>query len=163
MADAISGVTTNTPSSFDPTQISGLTNSQITALLMNQSINPSFATLLLNQISVNNVDTILFGDNSGASGNDGIDLTGEIPSNLLGTSSLNLQDSLSAGNASSITPQYEISVYSSLVGKTVVVLNPLSGAQEQGKVTSVDVKNGQAVLNLSGKLYPVANLISVKA
>lgn len=135
-------------------------NNQISALLMSGSLDPKFAGILMNQMSANNVDTILFGneDTSGSSSTGNVDIFNNLPTGQQTTFNPVDQNSVSSG----VSPQFEISVYSSLIGKTVTAKKPLSGGQLTGKVISVQVQNGAPVLNVDGTLVPPANLIKIQ-
>jgi hypothetical protein len=148
--------------SFDPSQLSSLDNTQITTLLVNGSLDPKFAVMLMNQMSTNNVDSILFGNATGNDQSSNIDfgVSNLTPSNIPGTTNVN--DTFGASAFSNVTPQFQLSVYSSLIGKTVTAVDPLSGKQISGKVSGVQLQNGQVILNVSGTLVPTGNIVKIQ-
>ena len=85
-----------------------------------------------------------------------------IPSNLQGTNSMNNTDIFGASAFSSISPQFEMSVYSTLIGKTVTATDPLNGQLMTGNVTSVQLQNGQIMVEINGKFITTNNLIGIK-
>ena len=164
--DPIQSVSNNS-AAFDPTQATSLNNNQITAMLLNKSIDPKFATILLQQMNQNNIDSILFGEdiNNPESSSAGIDIfgmQGMIPSNLQGTNTVNNTDIFGASAFSSISPQFEMSVYSTLIGKTVSATDPLNGQRLEGKVTSVQLQNGQIMVEINDRFIPTNNLTGIE-
>ena len=153
---------------FDPAQVASLNNNQITSLLVSGNLDPKFIKLLLSQMSDNNVNSILFGnenaqETSGNTGFDALGATGLVPSNIPTSNDIsNSGNVLGSGSFTSITPQVELSVFSQLVGKTVSVSNPVTGKKTTDKVTSVFMQNGQIMLNVNGVVVPTTDLISVQ-
>jgi hypothetical protein len=135
-------------------------NNQITSMLLNGNIDPKFARMLLSQMYNNNVNTILFGseDTTGSSSSGSIDIFDTQST----ASSSNFNSLGEAANFTSVSPQYQMSVYSSLIGKTVTATKPLTNEQITGKVTSVQLQNGQVVLNVEGTLVPTGNLLKIQ-
>lgn len=168
MAQAPIPAIADTSRSIDPTQLSilnnNLNNNQITAALVSGKMDPKFATILLNQMNSNNVDSILFGDqtNDQTTGTDMFGMQGMIPGNLQGTNTMNNTDVFGASSFSNFNPQFEMSIYSTLIGKTVTAVNPLTGKEITEKVTSVKVQNGKVSLDLNGVTVPTENLIRVQ-
>ena len=144
---------------LDPSKISGLNNDQITSALVSGNIDPKFATMLINQMTTNNVNSILFGNetNNGTSSN-GTDfgVSTSAPSNIPGTTNIN--DMFGASAFSNVSPQFELSVYSSLIGKTVSAIDPSSGKEITDKVKSVVLQNGKVMLDINGVIVPPENL-----
>jgi len=163
MADiSISPISGNSSTNSDASVVGALNNNQITSMLANGSIDPKFATLLLNQMTTNNVNSILFGSGTGntTSTDSSFDpFTGM--SELGNGSNTNDMFGISSMN-SSVTPQFEMSVYSSLIGRTIRATLPVSNQQIEGKVTGMSLQNGQAMLEVNGKLIPIGNLLSIK-
>jgi hypothetical protein len=154
-----SSTTTNNINNVDLQQNTLSDNSQLTAMLMSGNIDPKFASLLLSQMYNNNVNTILFGseDTTGSSSTGNIDIfdSAAAPSsnfNVLGQTADN----------SGISPQYQMSVYSSLIGKTITATQPLTNGQITGKVTAIQLQNGQVMLNVSGTLVPTTNILKIQ-
>jgi hypothetical protein len=158
----VNPVSGNNSTSFDPSQLSSLDNNQITTLLVNGSLDPKFAVMLMNQMSTNNVDSILFGNQTGNDQSSNIDfgVSNLTPNNIPGTTNVN--DTFGASAFSNVTPQFQLSVYSSLIGKNVTAVDPLSGKQISGKVSGVQLQNGQVILNLSGTLVPTGNVVKIQ-
>jgi hypothetical protein len=108
----------------------------------------------------NNVNSILFGneDTSGSSSTGNID--------IFGTQATSSQSNFNVlgqnTNFTDINPQFQMSVYSSLIGKTVTAKVPSTNGQITGKVTSVQLQNGQVTLNVDGTLVPTSNLIKIQ-
>jgi len=154
--NAITGVKNGTN---DPSQISALNNNQITSMLVGGNVDPKFASMLINQMTTNNVNSILFGNetNNGTS-NNGIDfgVSTSAPSNIPGTTNIN--DMFGASAFSNVSPQFELSVYSSLIGKTVTAIDPASGKEITDKVKSVVLQNGKVMLDVNGVIVPPENL-----
>lgn len=156
----------NTSAGIDPTQTAALNNNQITSMLVSGNIDPKFATLLINQMTSNNVNSILFGDNTndGSSGSDSTDIfgmQGMVPSNLQAAGASINNDAFGASAFGGVTPQFELSVYSTLIGKTVSATDPLGGQQIEGKVSSVTLQNGNVVLDINGRSVPTNNIIRI--
>ena len=154
-------------SNFDAAQVGSMSNDQITSLLVSGNLQPQFVTLLMNQMADNNLNSILFGsqDTSGSgAGFDELGASGLVPSNVPTSSSMNGSDVFAASSTglTGITPQMELSVYSQLIGKTVTAVNPLDQKKITDKVTSVQMQNGQVVLNLNGVLVATANVVSIQ-
>lgn len=159
--DAIQPVSSNT-TAFDAAQAASLNNNQITAMLLNKNIDPKFATILLNQMAANSMDSILFGSENEQQNADIFGSQGLTPNNLQGTTTLNNTDIFGATAFGSVSPQYEMSVYSALIGKTVMATDPLNGEQISGKVTSVQYQNGKVMLEVNGKFIPTENMTGIK-
>jgi len=159
--DPLSAISINS-GGIDPTQAAALNNNQITAMLVNGNIEPRFATLLLNQMTENNVNSILFGSDTEQENTDIFGMGGLVPNNLQGTSTMNTNDVFGAGAYNNISPQFELSVYSSLIGKTVIARNPMDGQQIEGVVKSVALENGRVVLAVNGINIPTENMIRIK-
>ena len=160
-SDAISAISSSNASSANLTQNPLGDNSQITSMLMSGNIDPKFAKMLLSQMYNNNVNTILFGneDTTGSSSTGNIDIF----SSQTSASSSNFNALGQTANNTGISPQYEMSVYSSLIGKTITATKPLSNGQQiTGKVSSVQLQNGQVVLNVEGTLVPTANILKIQ-
>jgi len=149
-------------SSIDISQAASLNNNQITAMLVSGNLDPKFTTLLLNQMTSNNMNSILFGTEAEQGNVDIFGMQGMIPNNLLGATSMNNTDIFGASAFTSISPQFELSVYSTLIGKVVTATDPLSGQQIEGTVTSVTYQNGRVVLEIGGKIIPTENIIRIK-
>ena len=162
MAQSVNSASSVNSGNYDPSQISGLNNDQITTALVSGNIDPKFATMLINQMTTNNVDSILFGDqtNNGTSSN-GIDfgISTSTPNNIPGTTNIN--DMFGASAFSNVTPQFELSVYSSLIGKTVTAINPSTGKEITDKVKSVVLQNGQVMMDINGVTVPPANIVKI--
>ena len=162
MAQSINSVSSVNSGNYDPSQISGLNNDQITTALVNGNIDPKFATMLINQMTTNNVNSILFGnETNNETSNNGIDfgVSTSTPSNIPGTTNIN--DMFGASAFSNVSPQFELSVYSSLIGKTVTAIDPSSGKEITDKVKSVVLQNGQVMLDINGVNVPPANIIKI--
>ena len=162
MAQSINSVSSVNSGNYDPSQISGLNNDQITTALVSGNIDPKFATMLINQMTTNNVNSILFGnETNNETSNNGIDfgVSTSTPSNIPGTTNIN--DVFGASAFSNISPQFELSVYSSLVGKTVTAIDPSSGKEITDEVKSVVLQNGKVMLDLNGVTVPPANLVRI--
>jgi hypothetical protein len=155
----INPVSGSNNTSVDQSQLSSLNNDQITSMLVGGKIDPKFAVMLLNQMSNNNVNSILFGNETDTSGID-FGVQSLTPNNIPGTTNIN--DTFGASAFSNVTPQFQLSVYSSLIGKTVTAVNPSSGKTITDKVTSVLVQNGKAMLNVNGAIVPPENLLGIK-
>jgi hypothetical protein len=159
MAQSINSVSSVNSGNYDPSQISGLNNDQITTALVNGNIDPKFATMLINQMTTNNVNSILFGnETNNETSNNGIDfgVSTSTPSNIPGTTNIN--DMFGASAFSNVSPQFELSVYSSLIGKTVTATDPSTGKQVTDKVKSVVLQNGKVMLDVNGVIVPPENL-----
>ena len=134
-----------------------MNNNQIFTELINSKNDPKLATVLLSQMTTNNVNSILFGnENNTTSSTDNIDfgvsgLTGAIDSNNV----------FGASAFSNVSPQFELSVYSSLIGKTVTATDPSSGKQITDKVKSVVLQNGKVMLDVNGVIVPPENLSKI--
>jgi len=163
MAQSINSVSSVNSGNIDPSQISGLNNNQITSALVSGNIDPKFATMLLNQMTTNNVNSILFGNetNDQGSSNAGIDFgVSELtPTNVPGTTNIN--DVFGASAFSNVSPQFELSVYSSLIGKTVTAINPGTGKEITDKVKGVLLQNGQVMLDINGVTVPPTNIVRI--
>jgi hypothetical protein len=117
--------------------------------------------MLLNQMSTNNVNSILFSENANEpSSNIDFGVSELTPNNIPGTTNVNQTFGTSA--FSTVSPQFELSVYSSLIGKTVTAINPSSGKQITDKVKSVLLQNGKVMLNVNGVNIPPENLLGIK-
>jgi len=159
MAQSINSVSSVNSGNYDPSQISGLNNDQITTALVSGNIDPKFATMLINQMTTNNVNSILFGnETNNETSNNGIDfgVSTSTPSNIPGTTNIN--DMFGASAFSNVSPQFELSVYSSLIGKTVTATDPSTGKQVTDKVKSVVLQNGKVMLDVNGVIVPPENL-----
>ena len=55
-----------------------------------------------------------------------------------------------------------MSVFSSLIGKTVTATTADKSKQITGKVLNVQLLNGQAALNVDGTIVPTNNLIKIE-
>ncbi len=156
---AVNPVSGSNNTSIDQSQLSSMNNDQITSMLVGGNLDPKFAVMLLNQMSSNNVNSILFGNETDTSGID-FGVGSLTPSNIPGTTNIN--DTFGASAFSNVTPQFQLSVYSSLIGKTVTAVNPSSGKNITDKVTSVLLQNGKAMLNLNGVIVPPENILGIK-
>lgn len=143
----------------DQSQLSSMNNDQITSMLVGGNLDPKFAVMLLNQMSTNNVNSILFGNETETSGID-FGVESLTPSNIPGATNIN--NTFGASAFSNVTPQFELSVYSSLIGKTVTAVEPSSGKRVTDKVTSVLLQNGKVMLNVNGVIVPPENLLGIK-
>jgi hypothetical protein len=165
MTSPISGVSSST-NSTDISTAASMNNNQIMAALMNGNIDNKFANLLISQMASNNADSILFGDQSSSSSGSSFDPFGSSDPFSSDTSNGNAITSQSILNNSSssgyITPQFEMSVYSSLIGKTVTALDPSTGKQITNKVASVTVQNGKTVLMVGTTIIPPENLLKIQ-
>ncbi len=128
-------------------------------MLMSGNIDPKFASMLLSQMYNNNVNSILFGseDTTGSSSTGNIDIF-----NATSSPSSNFNVLGQTADYSGISPQYQMSVYSSLIGKTITATQPTTNKQITGKVTSVQLQNGQVVLNIGGAMIPTANILKIQ-
>jgi len=133
-------------------------NNQLYALLASGNVDPKFAVMLINQITDNNVNSIMFGSdqeqaNANVLGNDlfGAGTDGDLSSTLGISNPISSQPS-----------QFELSVYSTLIGKTVTALNPQTNVELSGKVSSVQLQNGNVMLDVDGTLVPSQNLKKIK-
>ncbi|MFH1710276.1 MAG: hypothetical protein ABH860_04300 [bacterium] len=145
-------------SSSNTAQIFSMNNNEIITQLLNSQDNPKFATVLLNQITSNNMNSILFGtENDTTSSSSNIDFG---VSGLTGTTNIN--DVFGASAFSNISPQFELSVYSSLIGRTVTAKDPSSGKDITGQVKSVLLESGKAMLDIDGVTVPTENLSRVQ-
>ena len=161
MADnAVTPISNSSVSNADLTQNPLSDNNAMTAQLMSGNLDPKFASMLVNQMYNNNVNSILFGneDTSGSSSTGNID--------IFGTQAMSSQSNFNVlgqnSNSTDINPQFQMSVYSSLIGKTVTAKVPSSNVQITGKVASVQLQNGQVALNVNGTLVPTSNLIKIQ-
>jgi hypothetical protein len=165
-SSSVSPVNGNT--NFDASQVAAMSNNQITSLLVSGNLDPKFVNLLLSQMSNNNVSSILFGneDTTGGSstGFDAFGAAGLVPNNLPSDSSFGGTDALSgsSANTSSVSPQFQLSVYSQLIGKTVTVVNPLNQQRVTDKVTSVELQNQQVVINVNGLIVSPSALVTIQ-
>ncbi len=155
----VQSITNSSATGLDISQASSMTNNQITAALMNGNIDSKFASVLLNQMTANNVNSILLGDqdNTGASSKFDPFAGQSITDNVDSTDMFG-----SAASSSFVTPQFEMSVYSSLIGKKVTATDPSSGKQITDTVASVSVENGKAVLQVGKYSIPPENLIKIQ-
>jgi len=159
----VNSVSGSNNTSIDQSQLSSLSNDQITSILVSGNIDSKFATMLINQMSTNNVNSILFGnENNNESSSSNIDFgeSGLTPSNIPGTTNIN--NTFGGSAFSNVSPQFELSVYSSLIGKTVTAINPLTGKKITDKVSSVQLQNGQVMINVNGVIVPSANISQIK-
>jgi len=130
-------------------------NNLITQLMSSQS-NPKLATVLLNQITDNNVNSILFGNDTTSS-------TANIDFGVSGyTGTTNINDIYGASTGNNVSSQFELSVYSSLIGKTVTAIDPSSGKNITGQVKSVLLQNGKAMLDVNGVTVPPENISKIQ-
>jgi hypothetical protein len=163
MAESVNAITGVNNARIDASQVSAMNNNQITSMLVGGNIDPKFATMLISQMTTNNVNSILFGNetNNQDSTNAGIDfgVSGLTPTNVPGTTNIN--DVFGASAFSNVSPQFELSVYSSLIGKTVTATDPSSGKQITDKVKSVVLQNGKVMLDVNGVIVPPENLSKI--
>ena len=163
MADSINAVSSVNNGRMDASQVSSMNNNQITSMLVGGNIDPKFATMLIGQMTTNNVNSILFGNETSNqdSTNAGIDfgVSDLTPTNVPGTTNIN--DVFGASAFSNVSPQFELSVYSSLIGKTVTAINPATGKEITDKVKSVVLQNGQVMLDVNGVTVPPANIVRI--
>ena len=154
MAESINAVSGVTNGKSDASQISSMNNNQIFTQLINSKNDPKLATVLLSQMTTNNVNSILFGnENNTTSSTDNIDFG---VSGSTGTTNVN--DMFGTSAFSSVSPQFELSVYSSLIGKIVTATDPSSGKEITGNVKSVLLENGKVMLDVNGVKVPPENL-----
>ncbi len=155
----------NNSSNVDAAQLASLNNNQITSLLVSGNLDPKFVNLLMSQMSENDVNSILFGNDSSSTGFDELGASGLVPSNIPTSSSLAGSDVFAASSptTSNVTPQFELSVFSQLIGKTVTVVDPQSQKRITSKVASVQLLNGQIVLSVNGILVPTSNIVSIQS
>jgi len=135
-------------------------NGQISSMLTNGNIDPRFAQMLIAQMTANNVNNILFGseDTNGTAGSGDLDVFG-----TQATGSQNNFDAFGVSNGyTGVSSQFEMSVYSSLIGKTVTATDPSSGKQVTGKVTSVQTQNGNVAINVGGTIVTPENLLKIQ-
>jgi hypothetical protein len=161
--NAILPVSNKTTSAYDASQIASMTNSQISSSLMKGNIDPKFAGLLMNQMTTNNINTILFGNEEDSSGSSALGATSDIFGGVAqSNTSSDIYSTMSqTGNYSNVSPQYQMSVYSSLIGKTVTVADPTGSTALTGTVKSVSLKNNEIMLQVNDKLVAAANLTSI--
>ncbi len=150
----------------DLTQNALSDNNSITSQLMAGNLDPKFASMLVSQMYNNNVNSILFGneDTSGSSSTGNID--------IFGTQAMSSQSNFNVlgqnTNFTGIDPQFQMSVYSSLIGKTVTATVPSTSQQITGKVLNVQLQNGQPTLNIipngktTGTLVPTTNIVKIQ-
>jgi hypothetical protein len=131
-------------------------------MLVSGNLDPKFAVMLLNQMSTNNVDSILLGNVNANEPSSNIDfgVSSLTPNNIPGTTNIN--DTFGTSAFSTVNPQFELSVYSSLIGKTVTAMNPVSGKQITDKVKSVLLQNGKVMLDVNGVSVPPENLLRIQ-
>lgn len=156
----ISAISSSTAAKVNFNQNTFSDNNQIASTLTAGNVDPKFAKMLLQQMASNSVNTILFGnqDTTGASDSGDLDVFGTQSTGTQSNSDILGQTSAFSG----VSPQFEMSVYSSLIGKTVTAKNPLSSEQITGKVLNVQLQNNKAVLNINGTLVPTENLLKVQ-
>ena len=141
------------------------------------SINPDFMRLLLAQMSLPDLSSLF--SNSDSDNNSSSPFGGSFDS-LFGTNSsinsLNSISSLTGNNSlsslsnsfgtspllSGLSPQMELSIWSSLIGKTVTAIDAQTNARISGKVLSVAVQNEKALLEIAdGEFITPESVISV--
>jgi hypothetical protein len=161
MADnAVTPISSSSIGNADLTQNSLSDNNSLTSQLVSGNLDPKFASMLVTQMFNNNVNSILFGneDTSGSSSTGNID--------IFGTQAMSSQSNFNVlgqnSNFTDINPQFQMSVYSSLIGKTVTAKVPSTGEQITGKVSNVQLQNGQVVLNINDTLVPTSNLVKIQ-
>lgn len=161
--NAILPVNNNTKSSYDVSQVAALNNSQIASTLMNGTSDPRFAALLMNQMTTNSINNILFGNEEDTSGSSALGATSDIFGGVgQSNTSSDIYSTMSqTGNYSNISPQYQMSVYSSLIGKTVTASETSGSASITGVVKSVFLNNNAVMLQLEEKAVPANNLTSI--
>jgi hypothetical protein len=161
-SEQISAISGSGSGNLDPTQANSFNNNEITSMLVKGNLDPKFATMLLNQMTSNNVNSILFGSES----NNETSSTAFMDFGLQGVSSsntaTNVNDILGVSSNNYVTPQFEMSVYSSLIGKTVTAINPSTGKEITDKVSSVQLQNGSVMLNINGVMVPPQNITKIK-
>jgi len=164
----ISAVTNNKQGNIDTSQSASLNNSQISALLTSGNVDPKFATVLMNQMTTNNINSILFSDDNESSSSDflGADLLGNTSSNndslsstfgMSGTSGTN-----NIGSLQGVPMEFQMTVYSTLIGKSVTAVDPSTNTQVTGAVKSVQLQNGQVMIDINGTIIPAQNLLKIK-
>jgi len=155
---SVNPVSSSNASNIYASQLFSMNNNQIVTQLMNSQDNPKFALALLNQMTTNNVDSILFGnDTTSSSSNIDFGISG-----VTGTTT-NVNDTYGAASAfSNVSPQFELSVYSSLIGKTVTAIDPSSGKEITDQVKSVLLQNGKAMLDVNGVVVPPENILKIQ-
>ena len=164
----VSSVTNDTSNNSQISSIPSMNNNQISAMLTSGNIDPKFAVMLINQMTANNVNSILFGDNEQGESSDylGSDIFGSTTNDNdftnLGITSLS-SNILSQSNSLQGGPtQFEMSIYSTLIGKTVTAKNPSTNSEISGKVTGVQNQSGKVILDIGGTMVPVENLTKIK-
>jgi hypothetical protein len=155
-------VSTKTTTAYDASQVASMTNSQISSKLMNGSLDPKFASLLMNQMTTNSINNILFGNEEDTSGSSALGSTSDIFGGVgQSSTSSDIYSTMSqTGNYSSVSPQYQMSVYSSLIGKTVTGAET-SGTSITGVVKSVYLDNNVVMLQLEKKSILATSLTSI--
>ena len=139
-------------------------NSDFLRLLVTQMSNPDLSSLFSTSESENSSSSpfggsfdSLFGTNSSANSLNSLSsLTGNNSlsalSNSFGTSPL----------ISGLSPQMELSIWSSLIGKTVTAVDPQTNLKVSGKVLSVAIQNEKAVLEIAdGEYITPESVVSV--
>jgi hypothetical protein len=160
--ESISAISGSGSGNLDPTQATTYNNDTITSMLVNGNLDPKFATMLLNQMTSNNVNSILFGSESNNETSSTAFMDFGLDSTSSSNTSSNVNDILGVSSNTYVTPQFQMSVYSSLIGKTVTAINPSTGKEITDKVTSVQMQNGSVMININGIIVPPANLTKIK-
>ena len=137
-------------------------NSDFMRILLAQMSNPDLSSLFSTDDTGNNSSSSPFGGS--------FDSLFNTNSSLNSLSSLTGNNSLSALSNSSgtspllsgLSPQMELSIWSSLVGKTVTAIDPQTNEKISGKVLSVAVQNEKAMLEIAdGEFITPESITSV--
>ena len=142
------------------------------------SINSDFLRLLVTQMSNPDLSSLFSTDETGSSSSsspfggsfDSLFGTNSSMNSLNSISSLTGNNSLSSlsnsfGTSpllSGLSPQMELSIWSSLIGRTVAAIDPQTNLKISGKVLSVAVQNEKAVLEMeNGEFITPESIVSV--
>ena len=153
--------------------VNSVINSSATASASSNSANLSsddFTRILLAQMASPDLSS-LFNSNNDDENNSNPFGSGYSSSSLFGNLSSLLPPQLMAGSGSSLggvssqlmnayslgaVPSMQLSLWSNLIGKTVEATDPLTGKSVSGKVASVVMQNGSAMLDIGSLIDPAA-------
>ena len=139
-------------------------NADFLKILMAQMSNPDLSSLFSNTDTEESNSSSLLGGASNSIFNTNSTFNLNTMSALTGNNSLS-----SLSNAygtspllSGLSPQMELSIWSSLIGKTVTAIDPQTNEKISGKVLSLAVQNEKAMLEIAdGEFITPESIISV--
>ncbi|MFA5098318.1 MAG: hypothetical protein WC490_06825 [Candidatus Margulisiibacteriota bacterium] len=136
-------------------------------------VNTDFIRILLAQMSLPDLSGLFASDDNN---NDSSPFGGAFDSMFNTNASLNTISSLTGNNSlsslsdsygtspllSGLSAQMELSIWSSLIGKTVTSIDPQTNEKVSGKVLSVAIQNEKALLEIAdGEFITPESVISV--